>query len=90
MAVVFTGHTAVIHILIVELFPTRVCYSAYSLGYNISSAHFGGTAPLPMTWLISSTGNIYMPAFHAVITARATLAAIRTAKDRAHLPLRDA
>ncbi len=53
MAVVFAGHTAVIHILIVELFPTRVRYSAYGLGYNISSALFGGTAPLLMTWLIS-------------------------------------
>ena len=86
----FAGHTAVIHILIVELFPTRVRYSAYGLGYNISSALFGGTAPLLMTWLISSTGNIYMPAFYAVITALGTLAAVSTVKDRAHLPLRDA
>jgi MHS family proline/betaine transporter-like MFS transporter len=90
MAVVFAGHTAVIHILIVELFPTRVRYSAYGLGYNISSALFGGTAPLLMTWLISSTGNIYMPAFYAVITALGTLAAVSTVKDRAHEPLRDA
>jgi MHS family proline/betaine transporter-like MFS transporter len=90
MAIVFAGHTAVIHILIVELFPTRVRYSAYGLGYNISSALFGGTAPLLMTWLISSTGNIYMPAFYAVITALGTLAAVSTVKDRAHLPLRDA
>ncbi|MDF9276299.1 MFS transporter [Arthrobacter sp. EH-1B-1] len=90
MAVVFAGHTAVIHILIVELFPTRVRYSAYGLGYNISSALFGGTAPLLMTWLIGSTGNIYMPAFYAVITALGTLAAVSTVKDRAHEPLRDA
>lgn len=90
MAVVFAGHTAVIHILIVELFPTRVRYSAYGLGYNISSALFGGTAPLLMTWLISSTGNIYMPAFYAVLTALGTLAAVSTVKDRAHEPLRDA
>lgn len=89
MAVAFAGHTAVIHILIVELFPTRVRYSAYGLGYNVSSALFGGTAPLLMTWLISSTGNIYMPAFYAVITALGTLLAVSTVKDRAHLPLRD-
>jgi MHS family proline/betaine transporter-like MFS transporter len=90
MAVVFAGHTAVIHILMVELFPTRVRYSAYGLGYNISSALFGGTAPLLMTWLIGSTGNIYMPAFYAVLTALGTLAAVLTVKDRAHEPLRDA
>ena len=90
MAVVFAGHTAVIHILIVELFPTRVRYSAYGFGYNISSAVFGGTAPLLMTWLISTTGNIYMPAFYAVLTALVTFAAVMKVKDRAHEPLRDA
>ncbi|WP_125616004.1 MFS transporter [Specibacter cremeus] len=90
MAVVFAGHTAVIHILLVELFPTRVRYSAYGLGYNVSSAVFGGTAPLLMTWLITSTGNIYMPAFYAVVTALGTLIAVSTVKDRAHEPLRDA
>ena len=90
MAVVFAGHTAVIHILIVELFPTRVRYSAYGFGYNISSAVFGGTAPLLMTWLISLTGNIYMPAFYAVLTALVTFVAVSRVKDRAHEPLRDA
>ena len=88
MAFIFAGHTAVIHILIVELFPTRVRYSAYGLGYNISSALFGGTAPLLMTLLIPQFG-IYVPAWYAVITALGTLAAVSTVKDRAHLPLRD-
>lgn len=89
MAVVFAGHTAVIHVLIVELFPTRIRYSAYGLGYNISSALFGGTAPLLMTWLIGLTGNIYMPAFYAIITALGTFIAVMTITDRAHEPLRD-
>jgi len=89
MAVVFAGHTAVIHILMVELFPTRIRYSAYGLGYNVSAALFGGTAPLLMTWLISTTGNIYMPAFYAVLTAVGTLIAVSTVTDRAHQPLRD-
>jgi len=88
MALIFAGHTAVIHILIVELFPTRVRYSAYGLGYNISSALFGGTAPLLMTLLIPQFG-IYVPAWYAVLTALGTLAAVSTVKDRAHLPLRD-
>ncbi|KAA5830612.1 MHS family MFS transporter [Saccharopolyspora hirsuta] len=90
MAVVFAGHTGVIHILLVELFPTRVRYSAYGLGYNISSAVFGGTAPLLMTFLIGQTGNTYMPAFYAVVTALCTLAAVSRVTDRAHLPLQDA
>jgi MHS family proline/betaine transporter-like MFS transporter len=90
MAVIFAGHTAVIHILLVELFPTRVRYSAYGLGYNVSSALFGGTAPLLMTYLISKTGNHNMPAFYAVITALGTLIAVSRVKDKAHEPLRDA
>jgi MHS family proline/betaine transporter-like MFS transporter len=88
MAIIFAGHTAVIHILIVELFPTRVRQSAYGLGYNISSAIFGGLAPLLMTLLIPQFG-IYVPAYYAVLTALGTLAAVSTVKDRAHLPLRD-
>ncbi|MFI0816793.1 MFS transporter [Streptomyces sp. NPDC021098] len=90
MAVIFAGHTGVIHILLVELFPTRVRYSAYGLGYNISSALFGGTAPLLMTYLIDRTGNVNMPAFYAVVTALGTLIAVSRVSDRAHLPLRDA
>lgn len=90
MAIIFAGHTGVIHILLVELFPTRVRYSAYGLGYNVSSALFGGTAPLLMTYLIGETHNVYMPAFYAVITALGTLIAVSRVKDRAHVPLRDA
>ncbi|HJA03456.1 MAG: MFS transporter [Candidatus Microbacterium stercoravium] len=89
MAVIFAGHTAVIHVLLVELFPTRIRYSAYGVGYNVSSALFGGTAPLLMTWLIDLTGNIYMPAFYAVLTAAATFFAVLTVTDRAHVPLAD-
>jgi len=88
MAVIFAGHTAVIHILIVELFPTRVRYSAYGLGYNISSALFGGTAPFLMTWAIPQWGNM-VPAWYCTITALVTLGAVLTIKDRAHEPLRD-
>jgi MFS transporter, MHS family, proline/betaine transporter len=90
MAVIFAGHTGVIHIMIVELFPTRVRYSAYGLGYNISSAIFGGAAPLLMTYLIAETGSVYVPAIYAVLTALGTLAALHTVTDRAHQPLRDA
>jgi MHS family proline/betaine transporter-like MFS transporter len=73
----------------VELFPTRIRQTAYGLGYNVSSAIFGGTAPLLMTWLIAETGNVYMPAFYAVLTAGGTLLAVLTIKDRSQEPLRD-
>ena len=90
MAVIFAGHTAVIHVLLVELFPTRVRYSAYGLGYNVSSAIFGGTAPLLMTFLIDVTGNTSVPAYYVVLTAVGTLIAVSRVRDKAHEPLQDA
>jgi MHS family proline/betaine transporter-like MFS transporter len=91
MAVIFAGHSAVIHILLVEMFPTRVRYSAYGLGYNISTALFGGAAPLLMTYLIAQTHNTNVPAYYAIITAIGTLIAVSRVKaDRANMPLSDA
>ena len=40
-----------------ELFATRVRSGAYSIGYNMSVAIFGGTAPYVATWLTDRTGN---------------------------------
>jgi len=40
-----------------ELFPTRIRYTALSIGYNTAVAVFGGFAPFIATWLIRETGN---------------------------------
>ena len=45
-----------------ELFATRVRSSGYSIGYNVSVAMFGGTAPYVATWLVARTGNELAPA----------------------------
>ena len=58
-------------------FPVEIRFSAMAVGYNISLALFGGTAPLVATWLISKTGNLASPAWYvaaiAVLSAVATL-----------------
>ena len=41
----------------VEMFPTRIRYTAISVPYNITVAAFGGTAPFIATYLVSTTGN---------------------------------
>ncbi|MFJ1749516.1 MFS transporter [Streptomyces sp. NPDC088116] len=89
MAVVFAGHTGVIHILLVELFPTRIRYSAYAFGYNISAALFGGSAPFLITWLIGLTHNTYIPAYYVVATALGTFLAVLSIRETAFGPLRD-
>ena len=56
-----------------ELFATRVRSSGYSIGYNVSVAVFGGTAPYVATWLVARTGNAIAPAYYVIAAAIVTL-----------------
>jgi MFS transporter, MHS family, proline/betaine transporter len=71
-----------------ELFPTKVRYGGFSIGYNISVAIFGGAAPFFATWLIDVTGNPLAPAFYLIAAAVATLLTILTIRETARTPLR--
>lgn len=46
------------------LFPTSVRYSGFAIGYNFSTAIFGGTAGAMNTWLVEATGNPLVPGFY--------------------------
>ncbi len=71
-----------------ELFPTRVRYGGFSIGYNISVAIFGGAAPFLATFLISATGNPLSPAFYLIAGAVATFVTLLTITETARTPLR--
>lgn len=71
-----------------ELFATRVRSSGYSIGYNMSVAIFGGTAPYVATWLVDRTGNEMAPAYYVIAAAAVTLATLLTMRETARLPLR--
>ncbi|MGA5466890.1 MFS transporter [Mycobacterium sp. NPDC050041] len=71
----------------VELFATRVRYSGFSIGYNISVAVFGGTTPYVVTWLISETGNNLTPAIYLVVAAVVSVATLFTLRESAGRPL---
>ena len=71
-----------------ELFATRVRSSGYSIGYNVSVAMFGGTAPYIATWLVDRTGNEIAPAYYVIAAAVVTLATVLTMKETAGRPLR--
>jgi len=79
----------VIQVQLVELFPTDVRYSAYAVGFNISTVIFGGTAPLLMTWLIGLTGNKSIPAYAVILTAIITTIAASRLVETAGKPLED-
>jgi MHS family proline/betaine transporter-like MFS transporter len=51
-------------VLMSELFPTKVRYTASAVTYNLAYTIFGGTAPFIATWLIASTGNSLSPGFY--------------------------
>lgn len=48
------------------IFPTHVRYAGFALGYNVSTAAFGGTAPLVNEAAIESTGWSLFPAAYMV------------------------
>lgn len=69
------------------IFFTAVRNTGFSISYNVSTALFGGTAPLIITWLISIFDNDYIPAFY--LMAAAAIAIIPTIKimETAGMPL---
>lgn len=87
MAMAFAGHAAVVHTVLLEMFPTSVRYSAYSIGFSLSTIIFGGSAPLVMTEIIKTTHDSMVPAYAAVITSIITLVAISFVKETKGQPL---
>lgn len=71
-----------------ELFPTRVRYTALSVGYNIAVAIFGGFAPVVATWLIRETGNPLAPAFYVIAAAVVTWVILTRIPETAFSPLK--
>jgi MFS transporter, MHS family, proline/betaine transporter len=69
--------------LYAELFPTRVRYTALSVGYNIPVAIFGGFAPFIATGLIKLTGSILSPAIYVMIASAVTLVTMMWVRETA-------
>jgi MHS family proline/betaine transporter-like MFS transporter len=71
-----------------EIFPTRVRYTALSIGYNIAVAIFGGFAPFIATFLVRETGNSHAPAVYVITAAIITLVILLRTRETAFAPLR--
>ena len=87
LAIIFAGHTGVIHTVLMEMFPASVRTTSYSIGYNVGLAIFGGGGPLVVTALIGSTGDPGIPAYYiifsALVSALCTLLLAETRNSRA-------
>ena len=58
---------------LVELFPTRIRYSALSLPYHIGNGWFGGFLPATVFAIVASTGNIYSGLWYPIGVAAISL-----------------
>jgi len=58
--------------LLVEMFPSRIRYSAMSLPYHIGNGWFGGFLPTTAFAMVAATGNIYYGLWYPVVIALLT------------------
>lgn len=74
-------------VLLSEVFPTKVRYTASAITYNTSYAIFGGTAPFVATYLIDITGNVLAPAIYITVIAAVAFIAAYLLPETAGRPL---
>jgi len=58
--------------MLVELFPTRIRYTAVSLPYHIGNGWFGGFLPITAFAIVAATGNIYAGLMYPIAVAAMT------------------
>ncbi len=58
---------------LVELFPTRIRYTAMSLPYHIGNGWFGGLLPATSLAMVAQTGDIYYGLWYPIVIALATV-----------------
>ena len=57
---------------LVELFPTRIRYTAMSFPYHVGNGWFGGLLPTAAFAIVAQTGNIYSGLWYPVVVALLT------------------
>ncbi|MEI8144056.1 MAG: MFS transporter [Alphaproteobacteria bacterium] len=57
---------------LVELFPTRIRYTAMSLPYHIGNGWFGGLMPATAFAMIAQTGDVYFGLWYPIVIAMMT------------------
>jgi MFS family permease len=76
--------------MLVELFPTRIRYTAMSLPYHIGNGWFGGFLPTTAFAIVAATGNVYSGLWYPVIIASVTaVIGGLFLKDTRHNPIED-
>jgi MFS family permease len=75
---------------LVEMFPTRVRYTAMSLPYHVGTGWVGGFLPVTSFALVAITGNIFTGLWYAVaFTAISVIVSLLFLKETAGKPLEE-
>jgi len=67
VAILLVCILAVIGSTFPAMFPTRVRYGSFAIGYNVSTSLFGGTTGLVVESLIKLTGDNDVPAYYLIV-----------------------
>ncbi|WUI01139.1 MFS transporter [Spirillospora sp. NBC_00431] len=81
---------AVIAATFPAMFPTKVRYGAFAIGYNLSTSLFGGTAAVLVGSLIDATGSNYVPAYYLMFAGLVALVPILKIPETAGVPIEKA
>lgn len=87
VAVLLVLMLAVIGSTFPAMFPTRVRYGAFAIGYNLSTSIFGGTVGVVVTTLIDVTHNKDIPAFYLMLGGLIGLWPILRMRETAQVPI---
>lgn len=80
-------YTGTIPVILAEMFPTRIRYTALSLSYGFSVAIFGGFSPFVAQYLITATGHPLSPAFLVMAAGVASALSIWSMPEPKNRPL---
>ena len=69
---------SVLTLSMANLFPISVRLSGVSIGYNVATSFFGGTAPLVCTYFIHETSMIDFPAYYLIVACLIALPGVLT------------
>ena len=87
-ALITAGFMAVLPTTLVELFPTKIRNTGYSIGYNLPFAIFGGTSPLIAIYLTTKTGDFAAPAYYLMFAGLIAFLAGIKLEETAKKPLK--
>ncbi|GAB2783116.1 MFS transporter [Amycolatopsis magusensis] len=64
LGLLYVPQLSTISAMFPAMFPTHVRYAGFAIAYNVSTALFGGTAPVVNEALIDATGDNIFPAYY--------------------------